>query len=144
MLAYDWMWWGQLTNQNLAWRCVEMHGGVRGGVQRGARRCTEVCGSARRGVQRCAEVHRGVHGGARRCAEGCAEVHGGAWRGTWRCTEGCGGCMEVFQRGGGEKNQDFISIRFLNAGIWLDVVGTINHGGAQRCVEGCVEGCHSN
>ena len=50
MLAYDWMWWGQLTNQNLA------------------RRCTE-------------------------------------------------GCAEVFQRGGGEKNQDFMLIRFFNAGI---------------------------
>ena len=39
----------------------------------------------------------GVHGG----------VHGG-------CTEGC---MEVFQRGGGEKNKDFMLIRFLNAAI---------------------------
>ena len=27
------------------------------------------------------------------------------------------GCLEVFQRGGGEKNQDFMLIRFLNAGI---------------------------
>ena len=27
------------------------------------------------------------------------------------------GCSEVFQRGGGEKNQDFMLIRFLNAGI---------------------------
>ena len=52
----------------------------------------------------------------------------------------------------GKKNQDFMLIRFLNAGICLDVVGTINqsescaevyggvHGGGQRCVEGC----HSN
>ena len=34
MLVYDWLWWGQLTNQNLARRCEE----VRGGVHRGARR----------------------------------------------------------------------------------------------------------
>ena len=78
MLAYDWMWWGQLTNQNLAWRCAE-----------------------------------------------------------------------VFQRGGGGKNQDFMLIRFLNAGIWLDVLGAISQsesytevrGGAQRCTEGCAEVC---
>ena len=60
------------------------------------------------------EVYRGVHGavcgGAQRCMEGCMEVCRGAWRATWRCTE-------VFQRGGGEKNQDFMLIRFLNAGI---------------------------
>ena len=36
--------------------------------------------------------------------EGCTEM----------CTEGC---MEVFQRGGGEKNKDFMLIRFLNAVI---------------------------
>ena len=42
------------------------------------------------------------------CAEGCAEG----------CMEGCTeGCMEVFQRGGGEKNKDFMLIRFLNAAI---------------------------
>ena len=46
------------------------------------------------------------------CAEGCAE---GCMEG---CTEGCvEGCMEVFQRGGGEKNKDFMLIRFLNAAI---------------------------
>ena len=32
MLVYDWLWWGQLTNQNRvrrgAQRCVEVHGGV--------------------------------------------------------------------------------------------------------------------
>ena len=60
MLVYDWMWWGQLTNQNLV----------------------------------------------QRCAEGCVEVCRGARR-----------CAVVFQRGGGEKNQDFMLIRFLNAGI---------------------------
>ena len=50
-------------------------------------------------------VHRGVHGGVHR------GVHGG-------CVEGCmEGCMEVFQRGGGEKNKDFMLIRFLNAAI---------------------------
>ena len=27
------------------------------------------------------------------------------------------GCLEVFQRGGGEKNQDFMLIRLLNARI---------------------------
>ena len=58
MLVYDWLWWGQLTNQNRARRCVEVRGGVhgvvRGGVQRGVRRCTE----------------------------GCAEVRGGVWRGV--------------------------------------------------------------
>ena len=57
MLVYDWMWWGQLTNQNLVQRCAEVHGGVR----RGAQRCTEVC----RGVCR-GGAHRG-------CTEGCAE-----------------------------------------------------------------------
>ena len=47
----------------------------------------------------------GVHGGV------CRGVHGG-------CVEGCTeGCMEVFQRGGGEKNKDFMLIRFLNAAI---------------------------
>ena len=46
----------------------------------------------------CVEVHGGV--------QRCAEVHGGARR-----------YAEVFQRGGGEKNQDFMLIRFLNAGI---------------------------
>ena len=39
-------------------------------------------------------------------SESCTEVRGAAWR-----------CAEVFQRGGGEKNQDFMLIRFLNAGI---------------------------
>ena len=56
MLVYDWMWWGQLTNQNLAWRCVEVlgvHGGAWG----------------------CTEVHGGVHRGVWRGAEGCTEVH---------------------------------------------------------------------
>ena len=52
MLVYDWMWWGQLTNQNLVWRCVK--------VCRGMQRCVEVCG--------------GVHRGAQRCTEGCTEV----------------------------------------------------------------------
>ena len=28
MPGYDWMWWGPLTNQNLVWRCAEVHGGV--------------------------------------------------------------------------------------------------------------------
>ena len=63
-------------------------------VHGGSKRCAEVC----RGAQRCAEVHGGV--------QRCAEVCGGAWR-----------CAEVFQRGGGGKNQDFMLIRFLNAGI---------------------------
>ena len=59
-------------------------------------------------------------GCAEGCAEGCTEdarrgAQRGALRGVWRvCTEGC---MEVFQRGGGEKNQDFMLIRFLNAAI---------------------------
>ena len=51
-------------------------------------------------MEGCVEVHRGVCRGAQR----------GAWRGAWRYAE-------VFQRGGGEKNQDFMLIRFLNAGI---------------------------
>ena len=56
-------------------------------------------GGVRGGV--CGGVRGGVHRG---CAEGCAQrVHGG--------------CMEVFQRGGGEKNKDFMFIRFLNAAI---------------------------
>ena len=45
------------------------------------------------------------------------------------------------------KNQDFMLIRLLNAGIWLDVVGTLNqsesctevHRGAWRCAEGYTE-----
>ena len=90
----------------------------------------------------CTEVCRGVCGGAWRCAEGCMEVCKGVQRGTQRCAE-------VFQRGGGEKNSGFQLIRFLNADIWLDVVGTINQsescvevcGGAWRCAEGCVEVC---
>ena len=44
MLVYDWMWWGQLTNQNLVQRCTGVHGGA----------------------QRCAEVRGGVRGSARR------------------------------------------------------------------------------
>ena len=48
--------------------------------------------------------------------------------------EGCvEGCMEVFQRGGGEKNKDFMLIRFLNAAIWLDVVGTLNQSEGGVC-----------
>ena len=43
------------------------------------------------------------------------------------------GCLEVFQRGGGEKNQDFMLIRLLNAMIWLDVVGTFNQ--SKSCAE---------
>ena len=52
MLAYDWMWWGQLANQNLARRCAEMRRGVRSGVQRGAWRGMEVRGGAQRGALR--------------------------------------------------------------------------------------------
>ena len=59
MLVYDWLQWGQLTNQNLVQRCAE----VCGGAQRGAWSCTEV----HRGV--CRGVCRGVH----RCVEGCVE-----------------------------------------------------------------------
>ena len=62
------------------------------GMWRCAQRCTEVCG----GVWRYAEVHRG----ARRYVEFIYS-----------------GCLEVFQRGGGEKNQDVMLIRFLNARI---------------------------
>ena len=120
MLTYDWMWWGQLTNQNLARRCKEVRGGVHGGARRCVDGCMEVHRGVCGGVRRCAEVH----GGMRRCVEGCTEVHGGARR----CAEvhggvrggaqrGVEGCAEVFQRGGGEKNQDFMLIRFLNAGI---------------------------
>ena len=46
MLAYDWMWWGQLTNQNLA------HRGARRGTRRCKEGCTEVRGDAQRGAQR--------------------------------------------------------------------------------------------
>ena len=50
------------------------------------------------------------------------------------------GCSEVFQRGGGEKNQDFMLIRLLNG---LDVLRTLSQskscaevcGGAHRCME---------
>ena len=119
MLAYDWMWWGQLTNQNLARRCVEVHGGMQ--------RCTEVCRGTRRCAEGCAEVHRGVHRGMRRCAEmcggmqrcteGCMEVRGGMCGGAWRCAEGVRrGARRFFKEVVG-KNQDFMLIRFLNAGI---------------------------
>ena len=69
-----------------------------------------------------------------RYMEGCVEVYGGTWR-WWG------------------KNHDFMLIRFLNADIWLDVVGTLNQSescaevlegtwrGAWRCVQRCVEGC---
>ena len=101
MLVYDWMWWGQLTNQNLVQRGAEVCRGVR----RGTRRCTEVCGGVCRGARRCAEecmeVRRGAQRGAwrdvQRCAEGCAEVHGGVHRGVCggvqRCAEVCGGVL---------------------------------------------------
>ena len=126
MLAYDWIWRGQLTNQNLVQRCVEGCAEV----YRGTWRCAEVCGGVQRCTRRCAEVC----GGAQRCVE---------------VRRGAGRCAEVFQTGGGGgKNQDFMLIRFLNAGIWLDVVGTINqsescaevHGGVQRGVRRCAEG----
>ena len=84
MLVYDWLWWGQLTNQNLAWRCAEvrrdLHGGLHGGLCRGALRCTEVHRGAWRGAWRCMEVHRGAWryaGDAWICMEGCTEVRGG-------------------------------------------------------------------
>ena len=68
MLVYDWLWWGQLTNQNRVRSCAEVRRGVHGGAQRGAWR----------GARRCAEGY----------VEGCAEVrggvHGGAWRGARR------------------------------------------------------------
>ena len=73
------MWWGPLTNQNHAQRCMEgcteVHGwvcagvqGVHRGPQRGVWRsmyeCTQVCRGVcrdmQRGVQRCTEVHGGV------------------------------------------------------------------------------------
>ena len=71
-------------------------------VHGGAQRYVEVCRGARRCMEVCAEVCAEVRGGTRRCAK----VRGGVHR-----------CTEVFQRGGGEKNQDFMLIRFLNAGI---------------------------
>ena len=58
MLVYDWLWWGQLANQNRAWRCAEGCTEVRGGVRRGVR--GEVHGGVR------GEVRGGVRGGARR------------------------------------------------------------------------------
>ena len=39
-----------------------------------------------------------------------------------------GGIVEVFLRGGGEKNQDFMLIRLWMPQIWLAVVGTPDHG----------------
>ena len=87
MLVYDWMWWGQLTNQNLVWRGAEVCGGAQRGAQRGVQRCMEVCRGAQRGAWR----------DVRRCAEGCAEVHGGVHRGVrggvQRCAEVCGGVL---------------------------------------------------
>ena len=83
--VYDWMWWGQLTNQNLVQRCTE----VCRGAQRSAWRCVEVRRDVLRGAQSCEEVCGGAQRGAWRCAEECAEVHGGVQRGEWRCVEGC-------------------------------------------------------
>ena len=71
MLAYDWMWWGQLTNQNLV------------------RRCAEVCAEVRGGVQTCMEVHGGVCGGSWR----------GVQRAAWRCEEVGGGVCGGTRRG---------------------------------------------
>ena len=67
MLVYDWMWWGHLTIQNLAWRCTEVCGEMCRGMDGGVWRCTEVW----------TEVHGKVRRGAWGCAEVCAEVHGG-------------------------------------------------------------------
>ena len=56
-----------------AWRCMEMHGGVR----KGARRCAEVCG----GVQRCTEGCTrwcASHEGPGRQKSGSVQVHTGA------------------------------------------------------------------
>ena len=66
MLVYDWLWWGQLTNQNLAQRCTEVHGVARSGVWRCMEGCAEVCGGVQRGARKCTEVCGGVHGGVQR------------------------------------------------------------------------------
>ena len=47
MLVYDWLWWGQLTNQNHVRRCAELREGVHGAAQRCAEVCTEVRGGVR-------------------------------------------------------------------------------------------------
>ena len=63
------MWWGHLTNQNLAWRYTDVCGGDR---------------VACRGMQRSAEMCREVYRGAWRCAEVCREVSGEVCRGVQR------------------------------------------------------------
>ena len=155
MLVYDWMWWGQLTNQNLVRRGVRRCGGVHGGVWRVRRavwrgawrsmeRCTEVCGGVRRGVwrgvRRCTEGCVEVHGAVRRCAELC----GGAQRGVWRCAEGwwgqltnqnlawrcVEGCTEVRRGVVGTINQSESCAevcRGVRGGVWR---------GVRRCAEG--------
>ena len=81
---------------------------------------------------------RGVRGGVWRSMEGCAEgCKGGTQRCMETCTEVCGGaqkCTDV-HGGGGEKNKDVMLIRFLNASILLDVVGTFNQ--SESCMEVC-------
>ena len=49
----------------------------------------------------------------------CMEVYGGAWRGAQRYAQRCiEVCTEV--HGGGDKNQDFMIIRLVNAN---DLIG---------------------
>ena len=134
MLVYDWLWWGQLANQNHEWRCTE--------VCRGAQRCAEVCGGVRRGAWRCAEgcveVCRGAQRCAEGCAEGCAEVRRGVHGGVWRCVEGCAeGCTEVrrgAQRGaqrcaevggGARRCTEVHGGARRDVGFWLDNIFTL-------------------
>ena len=89
MLVYHWMWWGHLTNQNLAWRDARRCAGVCGGARSCMDGCAEVYGGVHGGVQRCTEGHRGVHGGAWRGAQRYMEVHRGVHRGVWRGAQRC-------------------------------------------------------
>ena len=72
--------------------CVEVRGGVHGGMRMGVWRYAEVHVGTWRGARRYAEgcmevpggVCGGVRGGMRRYMEGCAEVHRGVHGGTQR------------------------------------------------------------
>ena len=106
---------------------MDVHGGVCGGVWRGAQRCmegcVEVCGGVHgggwRGVQRCAEVCGGLHGGAQRCVE----VRGGARRCAEGCRGVCGGVSLQLIRLCGEVS---LQLFRLCGGVSLQILGGIS------------------
>ena len=164
MLVYDWMWWGHLINQNLEWRCAEVHEGARrcaggyievhgGGGEKNqdfmfirflnAGISLDVVGTLNQS-ESCTEVHEGVRRGTQRCRAVVGEkiwifmlirfLNAGIWLDVVRILNNSESCVEV-HGGDGEKNQDFMLIRFLNTGVWLDVVGTLKQ--SELCAEVC-------